>query len=138
MKIDVALTHASCADPFGNVQYDGNPFVDALIQKAAEKTIATVEKIVPSEFIRRNPFKTVYKADHIVRAPFGGHPYSCHNAYVEDEEHLKAYATAAFMAGQGDESAWHAYRSRYIDAPADHLAYLEAVGLRRLFSLYEY
>jgi glutaconate CoA-transferase, subunit A len=138
MNIDVALTHASCADPYGNVQYAGNIFMDAVIQRAAEKTITTVEKIVPGEFIRRDPFKTAYTADCIVRGPFGAHPYSCHDAYVEDDGHLKEYAAAAYMATQGDETAWKEYRSRYIDTPADHLAYLEQVGLRRLFSLYEF
>jgi glutaconate CoA-transferase subunit A len=138
MNIDVALTHASYADPYGNVQYEGNVFMDGVIQRAAEKTITTVEKIVPPEFIRRDPFKTAYTADHVVRAPFGAHPYSCHGAYVEDDKHLKEYAAAAYSATQGDEDAWQVYRSRYIDTPEDHLSYLEKVGLRRLFSLYEF
>lgn len=138
MKIDVALTHASCADPYGNVQYEGNMFADGLIQRAADRTITTVERIVPPEYIRRDPFKTVYTADHVVRSPFGAHPYSCHGAYTEDEEHLKEYAAAAYMATRGDEINWQEYRSRYIDGPTDHLAYLEKVGLRRLLSLHEY
>ncbi len=138
MRIDVAVTHASYADQYGNVQYEGNPFADGLMQRAAEVTITTVEKIVPPEFIRRDPFKTEYMADHIVRMPFGAHPYSCHGAYLEDDEHLGEYAGAAYMATQGDESGWQEYRSRYIDTPEDHLAYLDQVGLRRLFSLHEF
>lgn len=138
MKIDVALTHASCADPYGNVQVEGNAFADSLIHRAAERTITTVEKIVPPEFIRRDPFKTLYTADYVVRAPFGAHPYSCHGAYVEDEDHLKAYAAAAYMATLGEETDWRTYRSRYIDTPKDHLAYLEQVGVRTLFSLHEF
>lgn len=138
MNIDVALTHASCADPYGNVQYDGNAFADGLIQRAAEKTITTVERICPPEFIRRDPFRTAYTADHIVRGPYGAHPFSCHGAYVEDEDHLKTYAAAAYMSTQGDETAWHAYRDRFIDSPADHVAYLEQIGLKRLLSLHEF
>ncbi len=138
MNIDVALTHASCADEYGNVQYAGNSFADGLMQRAAGKTITTVEKIVAPEYIRRAPFKTAYTADHVVRAPFGAHPYSCHGAYVEDEAHLKAYAAAAYMSTRGEETAWKEYRNRYIDTPTDHLAYLEQVGLRTLFSLYEF
>ena len=138
MKIDLALTHASWADLYGNVQYEGNVFADGLIHRAADKTITTVEKIVPPEFIRRDPFKTVYSADHVVRCPFGAHPYSCHGAYVEDDDHLKKYAMAAYMATQGDKSAWETYRKKYIDGPCDHLSYLDAVGVRDLFSLNEY
>lgn len=138
LPIDVALTHATYADSYGNVQYLGNPFVDGLIARAAETTITSVEKIVPPEFIRRDPFKTEYSADYIVRAPFGAHPYSCHGAYVEDDRHLQNYAMAAYMAAKGDEKAWMEYRQRFIDGPDDHLAYLEQVGLRSLFSLDEF
>ena len=138
MRIDLAITHASYADQYGNVQYIGNPFADGLMQRAAETTITTVEKIVPPEFIRRDPFKTEYRADHIVRMPFGAHPYSCHGAYLEDEDHLKHYAMAAYMATKGDAAAWDEYRARYIDGPDDHLDYLDRVGLRTLFSLDEF
>lgn len=138
MKIDVAITHAQYADPFGNVQYEGSPFVDGLMQRAAEITITSVEKIVPSEFIRRDPFKTEYTANQIVRMPFGAHPFSCHNCYKEDERYLTQYATAAYMATKDDTSDWEAFHSRYIDTPEDHLSYLEEIGVRNLFSLNEF
>jgi glutaconate CoA-transferase subunit A len=137
MPIDVALTHASCADPYGNVQYIGNLFMDGLIHRAAETTITTVEKIVSPEEIRRDPFKTAYKAQAIVRMPCGAHPYSCHGLYVEDDAHLQQYAMAAYLATQGDEAAWDEFRKQYIDNPEDHMAYLEQVGVRTLFSLNE-
>ncbi len=136
--IDVALTHASVADHYGNVQYAGNSFVDDLIFQAADFTVTTVEKIVSPEEIRRDPFKTAYTADMIIRAPFGAHPYSCHGSYVEDDAHLTEYAAAAYMATKGKSSDWLSYRDRFIDGPQDHLAYLEQVGLRRLFSLNEF
>jgi glutaconate CoA-transferase subunit A len=138
MHIDVAITHASYADQYGNVQYVGNSFVDDLIARAAALTITSVESIVSPEHIRRDPFRTAYTADLVVRAPFGAHPYSCHGAYVEDDHHLKEYATAAYMATKGDSSAWGEFRQRYIDGPQDHIAYLEQLGLRRLFSLNEF
>ncbi|MCP4627049.1 MAG: CoA transferase subunit A, partial [bacterium] len=110
MNIDVAITHASIADSYGNVQYHGNSFADELIHKAAETTVTTVEKIVPPEYIRRDPFKTAYRADMVVRMPFGAHPFSCHGAYVEDEAHLNQYVNAAVMATKGDASDWKDYR----------------------------
>jgi len=138
MQIDVALMHGSVADCYGNVQYDGNPYADAMIHTAAQKTIASVEKIVPPEFIRRDPFKTVYRADAVVRMPFGAHPFSSQGAYVEDKGHLSDYAAAAYMATKGDAGAWEAYRKRFIDDPRDHLDYLEQVGVRALLSLHEF
>ena len=138
MSIDVAVTHASWADQYGNVQYEGNCFSDQLIQRAAKITITTVEKIVPPEFIRRDPFKTAYTADFIVRAPFGAHPFSCHGGYVEDEEHLQRYALSAYLATKGDAAEWEKYLDQYLNGPADHLDYLDRVGARRLFSLHEF
>jgi len=138
LPVDIAITHASWADQYGNVQYAGNSFGDTLMNRAADMTITTVEKIVSPEEIRRDPFKTAYTADVIVRAPFGAHPYSCHNFYIEDEEHLTEYASSAYTATRGDMAGWNEFRKRYIELPEDHLAYLEQVGLRRLFSLNEY
>lgn len=138
MQIDVAFTHASVADQYGNVQYHGNPFMDGVIQRAADFTITTVERIVPPEFIRRDPFKTIYAADQIIHMPFGSHPYSCHGAYVEDQAHIQQYATAAYMATNGDGAAWEEYHNRYIDNPEDHVSYLEQVGFGTLFSLNEF
>jgi len=138
MHIDIAFTHASKSDPYGNTQYIGNSFVDSLMCRAADLTITTVEKIVAPEEIRRDPFKTEYKADWIVRAPFGAHPYSCHGFYLEDEHHLTEYAMAAYGCIKGDPEGWDSYREKYIDTPSDHMDYLEQVGIRKLFSLNEY
>jgi glutaconate CoA-transferase subunit A len=48
------------------------------------------------------------------------------------------HAAAAYMATKGDESSWDEFRRRYIDGPQDHMAYLEQLSLRRLFSLNEF
>jgi len=138
MHIDIALTHASYADAYGNVQYSGNAFADELISKASDLTITSVEKIVPPEFIKKDPFKTAYTANAVVRAPYGAHPYSCHGFYVEDDQHIQEYAAATYMATQGDDSAWAEFKLRYLDDAPDHLTYLEQVGLRRLLSLNEF
>ncbi len=138
MQIDVAITHATKADQYGNVQYDGNVFVDNLINKAADFTITTIEKIVSNEEIKRDPFKTAYTADMVVKAPFGAHPYACQGSYCEDENHLKEYATSAYLATQGDKDGWNKFRKRYIDGPRDHFDYLEQIGIRNLFSLNAY
>lgn len=138
MHIDVGITHAAYADAYGNVQYIGNLFFDDLICRAADMTITTVEKIVPNEDIRKDPFKTAYRANVVVRAPFGSHPYSCHGFYVEDDDHLREYVTAAYLDLKGDPTQWKEFKRRYLDEPKDHMTYLEQIGLRRLLSLHEY
>lgn len=137
-KIDIAITHAACADCYGNVQYEGNTFMDQVMARAADFTITTVEKIVTPEEIRQRPFNTAYVSDMIVRAPFGAHPFSCHGFYTEDDDFLTEYATSAYMATKGDSSNWTQFKERYIESPVDHLDYLDTIGVRRLFSLNEF
>jgi glutaconate CoA-transferase subunit A len=85
--------------------------------------------------VRRTPWYTsLPDADAIVRAPFGAHPYASPGRYVEDVEHLDEYVAAAREGGARLDE----YLDRYVRGPVDHYAYLEAVGLRRLFSLGEF
>lgn len=137
-KIDLAITHASSADIYGNVQYEGNCYYDAMMQRAADKTLTTVEKIVPPEFIRKDPFKTAYRADAIVKAPFGAHPFSSHGYYCEDEAFLSSYATAAYIFSKGDSTNWDLFREKFIERPKDHGEYLEAIGIKQLLTLDEF
>lgn len=135
LPVDVALLHADRADAFGNVQPVGTGYTDRLHSQAAETTIVQVEQVVSNEEIRRTPWYTsLPDADAIVRAPFGAHPYASPGRYVEDVEHLEEYVGAAREGGRRLEE----YLDRYVRTPADHWEYLEAIGLRRLFSLGEF
>ncbi len=136
--IDIAITHASRADERGNIQYTGNSYMDVLISRAADVTLTSVERIVPTEFTRQDPFKTAYKADYVLKAPFGSHPFSCHGSYREDEHFLSEYGLLAYAATKGDAKGWTAFREKYIDKPGDHFEYLEEVGIKNLFSLDEF
>ncbi|MBU2514148.1 hypothetical protein KJ966_22665 [bacterium] len=137
-RIDIAITHASQADERGNVQYSGNSYLDVLMSRAADVTITSVEKIVPTEFIRKDPFKTAYRADYVLKAPFGSHPFSSHGFYREDEQFLGEYGLLAYAATKGEDSGWIEFKEKYIDKPREHFEYLEQVGIRRLFSLDEF
>jgi len=53
IHLDVVLLHAQQADVSGNVQYFGPVFFDVLMAQAARKVIVSVDRIVPSEVIRR-------------------------------------------------------------------------------------
>lgn len=140
VNIDVAFLHAAVSDIYGNVQYVGHAYGDRAIYAAADLTFVQVEQIVSSEEIKRDPLKTaVPGADGIIRARFGAHPYASPGHYTEDRDHIREYVRAAgAWAKEGDRKPLEAYVDRYIREPADHVDYLERVGLRKLLSLSEY
>jgi glutaconate CoA-transferase subunit A len=137
---DVAILHAAHADAYGNVQHVGGPgWIDLFMHRAADRTIVQVEKIISNEEIRADPWKTtIAAADGIVRAPFGAHPFYSRGYYVQDNEHLREYNSAASAAGHGDAAALTAYLDRYCLTPPTLGDYLERIGIKRLLGLYEY
>jgi glutaconate CoA-transferase, subunit A len=141
IKPDVALLHAATADAHGNVQHVGGPgWLDLFLYRAADRTIVQVERIIPNEEIRANPWATtIAAADAIVRAPYGAHPFYSRGFYVQDNDHLRRYLEAATAAAQENrpEPLVH-YLTHYCREPATHGDYLERVGIKRLLGLYEY
>ena len=136
---DVALLHAACADPYGNVQFVGTGYADRLLWRAATRTLVQVERVVSNEEIRRAPERTALLAHGVLRAPFGAHPFSSPGHYLEDREHIGELVEAGRrFARHGDRGPFQAYLDRYVRGPATHVDYLEAVGLRRLLSLHEH
>ena len=122
------------------MQYVGHGYGDRAIYAAADATFVQVEHIVSNEEIRRDPLRTVVPgADGVIRARFGAHPYSSPGHYTEDQVHIREYVKAATAwAKENDFGPLQAYLDRFVVGPADHVEYLERVGLRRLLSLDEY
>lgn len=139
LEPDLAILHAAAADPYGNVQFVGTGYADRLLARAATRTLVQAERIVPNEEIRRCPERTALIADGVVRAPFGAHPFASPGFYREDREHLAGLVEAGrALAKGGDHKPLESYLERFVRGPADHLDYLDRVGVRRLFSLDEY
>jgi glutaconate CoA-transferase subunit A len=140
IDIDIAFFHAAVSDAYGNVQYIGHGYGDRAIHAAADTTYVQVEQIVSNEEIRRDPLRTaIAGADGVIRARFGAHPYSSPGHYIEDQEHIRSYVRAATAWGKsGDFAPLKAYLDEFVLQPADHAAYLERVGIRRLLALNEY
>jgi glutaconate CoA-transferase subunit A len=86
IKPHITLLHAACSDVYGNVQHCAGPgWLDLFLQRAAEQTVVQVEKIIPNEEVRANPWATtVARADVVVRMPYGAHPYYSRGYYVQD------------------------------------------------------
>jgi len=141
IKPDVALLHAATADAYGNVQHCGGPgWIDLFLYRAADRTIVQVEKIIPNEEIRANPWATtIAGADAIVRGSYGAHPFYSRGYYVQDNAHLRQYVEASAAAAQENRpEALTQYLNTYCREPTTLGDYLERVGIKRLLELYEY
>jgi glutaconate CoA-transferase subunit A len=138
LEPDLALLHAAAADLFGNVQFVGAGYSDRLLWRAATRTLVQVERVIPNEEVRRSPDRTALLAHGVLRAPWGAHPFSSPGFYLEDREHIGQMVAAGRAYAAGDRGPFERYLDRYIRQPVSHVEYLEAVGLRRLLSLYEY
>lgn len=139
INIDIALIHAAAADPFGNVQHIGTGFGDRAHHRAADKTIVTVDKVIPNEEVRANPYRTsIAGADAVVRAPYGSHPFASPGEYLEDAAHIREYVAAATARlKSGDSGPFDEYLRKYVIEPKSHADYLTRIGFDRILSLYE-
>ena len=136
IRPDVALLHAACADVYGNVVHSGGPgWLDLFLHRAAECTIVQVEKIIPNEAVRADPWATtIARADVVVRMPYGAHPYYSRGHYVQDSALLQDYVRAA----EHDGATLEEFLNHYCRTPDSHGDYLELIGIKRLLTLYEY
>jgi glutaconate CoA-transferase subunit A len=137
---ELAIIYAAHSDAYGNVQHVGTGFGDRAMWRAAKKTIAQVERVLPNEEIRKDPRATsLYGVDAVVRAPYGSHPFAGPGYYIEDGAHIREYVAAGnAYAKTGDRNPFEDYLRKYVRDPKTHEDYLEVIGIRRLISLHEY
>jgi glutaconate CoA-transferase subunit A len=137
---ELAIIYAANSDAYGNVQHVGTGFGDRAMWRAAKKTIAQVERVLPNEEIRKDPRATsLYGVDAVVRAPYGSHPFAGPGYYIEDGAHIREYVAAGnAYAKTGDRKPFEDYLRKYVRDPKTHEDYLEVIGIRRLISLHEY
>jgi glutaconate CoA-transferase, subunit A len=113
---DVALIHAHRSDELGNIlTLSVDPLFDELLVRAAKKSFATVEKIVPTaelDMKHNSRFNLVERAmiNGVAEAPLGAHPTSAAPDYQLDLKHIKIYADSA-----ASPEAWAEYSAKYID-----------------------
>jgi glutaconate CoA-transferase subunit A len=124
IRPDVAIVHAHLADTTGTLLLEERED-DALLAEAARVVIASTERIVPTEEIRRAPRGVTLEGIHVtavVEAPRGAHPTAVRGVYGVDEPHLLAY-----IAASQDDRTFKSYVDRYVLEPASHQAYLASV-----------
>jgi glutaconate CoA-transferase subunit A len=112
LKPDVALIHAAMADPLGNV-WIGRQRELATMAHAAERTIATVEKIYDGNLLD-DPVLAAgtlpgFYVESVVVAERGAWPLPLPGFYAADAEHLALYARLAATADGFAE-----YLERYV------------------------
>lgn len=137
---DIALIYAAASDEFGNAQFIGSGFGDRTAIRASTKCIIQAEKIISNEEIRMNAEKTAWHgAEHVVRAPYGAHPFSSPGNYLQDDKWIKEYCAAgeAYLRKR-DRGPIDAFLQKWIYEPETHLDYLEKVGIKTLCSLGEF
>jgi glutaconate CoA-transferase, subunit A len=125
---DVALVHVHRADRFGNAQLEPTAqWPDlGIMPKAARRVVVTAEEIVDTDVLRANPDRTVlpgFVVDAVVEIPYGAHPTSFNPNYGYDTAmHLD------WVAAARDPEGAAAFLERFVVAPGDQAAYLDAVG----------
>ena len=138
---DVALFHAWAADRAGNV-LAGMPLNDNFYGAMAAKggAIVSVERIVPTEFIRRHAPLVRLPGQYVkavVAAPYGSHPGGMYGmnipeleSYAEDPDFILDVRRA--FRRRDTAEAW--IREWMLDVP-DQDAYVAKLGYRRLMEI---
>lgn len=120
----VAVIHVPMADTQGNAWLGGQHGVDVQLAMAAEVTIVTAERIVPTAQVRDaqgGAALASFMVDAVVEVPGGAHPTSCWPDYPVDVVHI-----ARYLQGARRRETAH-YLERYVTAPAGPADYLDRV-----------
>lgn len=124
---DVALLHGFAADAEGNMLLEEKED-DFLLAPASRVVIASVERVVDTDALRRIPYGLLVPGIYVtavVHVPGGAHPTPVRDCYPLDEPHLLEYIEAA-----RSDTTFKPYLDRYVFGPRDHAAYRALVGLR--------
>ena len=130
---DVALIHAQRADRDGNVQVWGQLGDDLWGTLAGTTILASVEEIVDSDVIRRDPNRTLlpaFRVAAICPTPFGAHPYQCQGYYDLDIPFRRMYADRART-----REGFLSFMDEWVYGVDGHDAYLRKLGKDRLDGL---
>jgi acyl CoA:acetate/3-ketoacid CoA transferase alpha subunit len=141
LKPDVALFHAWAADRAGNVLAAAPLNENFYAAMAARRgAIVSVEKIVPTDFIRRHAALVRLPAQYVaavVEAPFGAHPGGMYGlglpeleGYAEDLEFI-VELRRAFRQRETAE----AWIKEWMLEVADQPAYVGRLGYKRLMEV---
>lgn len=129
---DVGIVHTSAADMYGNARIFGAHCTCPEIAQAANATIMTTEKVIPSDNIRNYPNLTEIPfpvVDTVTEVPFGAHPGACYGNYWFDMDHIKMFRSACEdFRKTGSKDAMKKYYEEYIFGCKNHEEFIEKIG----------
>jgi len=140
---DISLVHGCVADRDGNVIMAapyGEDIWGALASRGG--VVVTVEKIVPTELIRRYAALVKipsYSVKAVVEAPFGLHPFSLANPGIEAIEPYEKdvdFLDTLYEASRNDH-ALDDWIEEWVLRCENHAGYLEKLGTKRIGELKE-
>lgn len=141
LRPDITLVHGAVADRSGNTILTYPLAGDAYGAWAAKKgVIVSVDKIVSTEYIRRNAHMVripAYSVLAVCEAPFGAHPIGVmqhglpgFDAYFPDYDFMTEVNNAT-----KDEAVFSRWIQQWILDVRDHEDYLERLGTQQLMYL---
>lgn len=130
LQSDVAVIHVTEADDQGNgILYGQLSVLDAQVRSARHVILTTERLVAAEEIVRNNQLVSVpgILVDQVVHTPYGAYPGGMFGLYDEDLELMGEYYEAS-----RDPETTAAYLADWILGMADHEAYLDRIGARRL------
>jgi glutaconate CoA-transferase, subunit A len=131
IQADVSVVHVQIADNEGNCWINGPRWENEEMAKSGKRVIVVTEEVVPTEFIQRQPERTIiggHRVEAVIHQPFGGHPTGVFGCYDYDSDHLRLYAES-----HKTPEGMNEYLHKYVLGTKNHWEYLEKVGgLRRM------
>lgn len=130
---DVAIIHGQRADRKGNLQMWGIVGSNREIAMASEHVIVSVEEIVDSEVVRRDPNRTVipgFHVDAVIEEPWGAHPSYSQGYYDRDNQYYMDYEQKTRTREEHEK-----FLQEWVFGVSDRREYLKHLGAERLVSL---
>jgi glutaconate CoA-transferase subunit A len=130
---DVAIIHAQRADREGNTQMWGIVGSNREIAMASKNVIVSVEEIVDSEIVRRDPNRTVipgFRVNAVIEEPWGAHPSYTQGHYDRDNQYYMDYEKQSQT-----REAHEKFLEEWIFGVANRREYLKRLGAERMLDL---
>lgn len=130
---DVAIVHAQHADANGNLQLFGltGDIVEGV--HASRKIVATVERIVSEDVIKKAPDRTIipgFRVSSVTPVRWGAYPSYVHGLYGRDDDAYAAWDTISRKAETLD--AWINDNIRSVGSFEDYIGSLDPARLEKL------
>ncbi len=135
---DVSIIHCQRADEEGNLQVWGSLFSMKWGALSGKTIIASVEEIVDTDTIRKNPELTLvpgFRVSAVVHEPWGAHPGNVFGHY--DSDWWSRYYYANFISG--DDDKFKKFMDEWVYGVEDRAGYIahyiQKYGYKRLMRL---